>query len=198
MSRSGAKLLGRLVQWARILWYRCLSTGRVVNHGARFVQPVLVSGRGEVVLGRCQLGVSPSPHLFSGYIHLEARDDTARIVIDDGACLNNNVCLIAERSSITVGADALIGVGVSVYDSDFHSLDPRRRTSGDHACAPVVIGRNVFLGSHVTVLKGVTIGEDSVVGSGSVVTRDVPASVRAGGVPCRVLGPLPGPTTVKA
>ncbi|MCY1423806.1 Galactoside O-acetyltransferase [compost metagenome] len=55
----------------------------------------------------------------------------------------------------------------------------------------MVIGTNVFIGANVTVLKGVTIGDNSVIANGSVVNRDIPANVIAGGVPAKVLGPLP-------
>lgn len=190
LGRHAARALGMLSLWWRIRWYRLLSTGRLINHGARIVQPVLVTGQGEVVLGRCQLGVSPSPHLHAGYIHLEAREPGARVTIEDGACINNNTTLIAERSSITIGANALLGVAVSIYDSDFHDLNPANRTAGTHITAPVVVGRNVFIGSQVQVLKGVSIGIDSVIASGSVVTQDVPACVVAAGVPCKPVRPL--------
>ena len=192
LGRRGAQWLGRLAQGCRIGWYRLLSTGRAIDHGARIVQPVLITGRGEVILGRCQLGVSPSPHLFSGYIHLEAREASAQITIDDGVCINNLMTVIAERSSVTIGAGSLIGVGVSIYDSDFHDLDPSRRTAGTHTTAPVSIGRNVFIGSHVQVLKGVRIGDNAVIASGSVVTKDIPSGSVAAGVPCRPIGNVPG------
>ena len=58
---------------------------------------------------------------------------------------------------------------------------------GDLIPAPVVIGRNVWLGANVTVLPGVTIGDDSVIGAGSVVTRDIPVGVVAVGSPARVV-----------
>lgn len=185
-----ARALGRLVQSCRIRWYRLLSTGRVVDHGARILQPVLVSGQGLVELGRCQLGVSPSPGLFSGYIHLEAREAQARIVIADGVAINNNATLIAERTSITIGHDTLIGPEVSIMDSDFHGLTPRDRNRGGHAVAPVTIEPECFLGARVTVLKGVTIGRGTVIGNASVVTRTVPSGVVAAGQPCRVLTDL--------
>lgn len=74
-----------------------------------------------------------------------------------------------------VGADTCIG------DTDDH---PERL---DTKPAPVVIGDNVFIGMHCLILKGVTIGENSIIGAGSVVTKDIPANCVAAGVPCKVI-----------
>ena len=141
---------------------------------ARFSQPVLITGRGKVRLDRCNLGVWPSPYYLSGYIHIEARDVTASIVIEDGVWINNNAVIIAERSSISIGTNTLIGTEFTVYDSDFHDLHPEKRMSGTHMCASVNIGKNVFIGSRVTVLKGVSIGDNAVIGAGCVVSKNVP------------------------
>ena len=57
-----------------------------------------------------------------------------------------------------------------------------------HDSAPVVIGCNVWVGAHVTITKGVTIGDNAIIAAGAVVTRDIPAGAIAGGVPARVIG----------
>ncbi len=119
----------------------------------------------------------PSPYYLNGYIHIEAREETATIEIEDGVWINNNAVVISERSSIHIGANTLIGTEFTVYDSDFHDLHPERRLAGTHKCAPVNIGKNVFIGSRVTVLKGVTIGDNAIIGAGCVVSQDVPESV---------------------
>ena len=69
-----------------------------------------------------------------------------------------------------------------------HDLDPENRAS--MIPAPVVIGKNVWIGSHVTVLAGVTVGDNSVIAAGAVVTKDVPPSVVVAGVPARVIKKL--------
>jgi acetyltransferase-like isoleucine patch superfamily enzyme len=96
----------------------------------------------------------------------------------------NSGCRFQDQGGITIGDDCLIGHNVVIATVQ-HGLDPRRR--GDLLPAPVTIGRNVWLGANVTVLPGVTIGDDSVVGAGSVVTKDVPARVIAVGSPARVI-----------
>lgn len=81
----------------------------------------------------------------------------------------------------------LIGTEFAVHDSDFLELYPERRMDGSHATSSVSIGANVFIGSRVTVLKGVTIGDNSVIANGSVVDKDVPTNVVVGGIPAKVI-----------
>lgn len=101
----------------------------------------------------------------------------ARIFINSG-------CRFQDQGGITIGDDCLVGHNAVIATLQ-HDLHPARR--GDLHPAPVVIGRNVWLGANVTVLPGVTIGEDAVIGAGSVVTRDVPAGCVAVGSPARVV-----------
>lgn len=163
-----------MYQRLRVWKYKLFSDIHYCDSLARFNQPVLMTGRGKVRLGRCNLGVWPSPYYLNGYIHIEARDATASIEIEEGVWINNNAVIIAERGSIRIGANTLIGTEFTVYDSDFHDLHPERRMAGTHECAPVNIGKNVFIESRVTVLKGVTIGDNAVVGAGCVVSKGVP------------------------
>jgi maltose O-acetyltransferase len=71
-----------------------------------------------------------------------------------------------------------------LMDNAFHRLEPERRNEVPPS-APIVIGNNVWLGARTIVLPGVTIGHDSVIGAGSVVTRDVPPRTLSAGVPAR-------------
>lgn len=179
-------LLCRLIQWPRIALYRAISSGEIVNNGAKFHQPVLITGRGRVVLGRCNLGVWPSPFFFSGYIHLKAREPTAEIVIEDGVYINNNTALVAEQTRIRLGRNTLLGTEVTIYDSDFHHIDPELRLSNQRITQPVDIGSNVFIGSRCIVLKGTTVGDDCVIGAGSIVSGKFPARSLIAGVPAKV------------
>ena len=153
-------------------------------------QPCLYTGPGAITFGTAaQLGFFSSPYFFNTYCHIEARTEAARNIIGDRVLLNNNACLIAENSRI-IGDDCLIGPNVQIFDSDFHNVDPGRRTDGSHAVAPVTIGTNVFIGAGVKILRGVTIGENSVIASGSLVTQEIPPNVIAGGIPARSLTQL--------
>jgi acetyltransferase-like isoleucine patch superfamily enzyme len=100
--------------------------------------------------------------------------------------------------AISIGDDVLIGGNTVIYDTDFHPLRTDQRTRGrDNSLArtaPVVIQNGVFVGAHVTILKGVTIGQNAVIAAGSVVTKDIPANQIWGGNPAqfiRALEPQP-------
>jgi maltose O-acetyltransferase len=149
--------------------------------------PVLINGRGQVVVGdRVTFGDSKSPKSGNGAILVQARDEGSLIIIGEKTAFSNNVSLIA-RKRIEIGPYCLLGDGVRIVDADFHGIQPdeRRKTSGENEC--VRIGENVWLGSRVMVLKGVTIGDGSIIAAGAVVTSDIPASVIAGGVPAKVI-----------
>jgi acetyltransferase-like isoleucine patch superfamily enzyme len=96
----------------------------------------------------------------------------------------NSGCRFQDQGGISIGDDCLIGHNAVIATLQ-HGIDPGRR--GDLIPSPVVIGRNVWLGANVTVLPGVTIGEDAVIGAGSVVTKDIPARTIAVGSPARVV-----------
>jgi acetyltransferase-like isoleucine patch superfamily enzyme len=97
-------------------------------------------------------------------------------------------CTLASQSSVTIGDDCLIAELVSVRDHDhrFDRLDIPVREQG-MVCAPVKICNNVWLGSKVTVIKGVTIGDNAIVGANAVVTKDIPANAVAFGIPAKVV-----------
>lgn len=97
---------------------------------------------------------------------------------------------ICAAKTIEIGDDTLIGANVTIADTDFHSLDPWNRGGhGDpHVNAEsVTIGCRVFIGMNAVILKGITIGDNSVVGAGSVVTRNVPPNCIVAGNPARLI-----------
>ena len=188
--RYGRPALEALAQRPRILKYRLLSSCRV-SGSPRILQPVLFVGGGEIVLGEdVQFGWKRSPLFYTGYSHVEAATEGARIAFGDRVEFNNNAFLKSEGPGIEIGPDGLFGAHVQIFDSNFHDLDPRLRTGGTPRMAPVAIGANVFVGMNVTILKGVTIGADSVIGAGAVVASSIPAGVIAAGNPARVVREL--------
>jgi acetyltransferase-like isoleucine patch superfamily enzyme len=190
MLRARARLRG-LVQRPRIVKYRALSTCRRVSGEPIVRQPVLLLGPGAIVFGRdVELGWPTSRAFHTGYCHLEASQPGARIEIGDGAQLNNDAFLKSEGPGIRIGARALLGSGVTIYDSDFHDLRPAHRRGGEPRMGAVELGENVFIGDGVLILKGVVIGANSVVGAGSVVTAAIPPGVIAAGNPARVIRAL--------
>lgn len=101
-----------------------------------------------------------------------------------------NFGLIAlDVAKIEIGADAQIGPGVQLLTAT-HPLDPAFRRSGVEGSSPIRLGDNVWLGGGVIVCPGVSVGSNTVVGAGAVVTRDLPADVVAVGSPARVIRSL--------
>lgn len=97
--------------------------------------------------------------------------------------------LILDCAEITVGDHTLIGPNLGIFAAD-HALDAEERIHGACSGKPVHIGKNVWLGGDVKILGGVDIGDNTVIGAGSVVTKSIPANVIAVGSPCRVLRPI--------
>lgn len=90
---------------------------------------------------------------------------------------------------VRIGEDVYIGAGCNIYDSNFHSILHKERKNANirSKSIPVVIGDRVFIGAHCLILKGVTIGADSVIAAGSVVVKDVPEKEIWGGNPAKFL-----------
>jgi acetyltransferase-like isoleucine patch superfamily enzyme len=117
-----------------------------------------------------------------------ATGPNGRLTIGNDVGINEGVDIAAERE-ITIGDDVTIGDFVAIHDSDYHEVWPGRPVT----VAPVVIGRNAWLGRRATVLRGVTIGANAVVAAGAVVTADVAPNTLVGGVPARFIRELPIP-----
>ena len=105
--------------------------------------------------------------------------------IGDGAFINYG-CSIAATRLVSIGPKCSIGSYTIIMDNDYHRLEPERRNERPES-APIVLEQNVWLGARVIVLRGVTIGADSVIGAGSVVTRDMPPRSLAVGAPAKVI-----------
>jgi acetyltransferase-like isoleucine patch superfamily enzyme len=123
--------------------------------------------------------------------------------VGDFSLLNGALIMAQER--ITIGSYCLISWNVGIADSDFHPLDPAQRRIDARALAPyladrperpplktspVTIRDNVWIGMHAVILKGVEIGENSVVAAGAVVTRSIPANVVVAGNPATIVREL--------
>lgn len=142
-------------------------------------------------------GINPLCRVQKAMIYTEPN---ATIAIGHSTGMSSP-CMWA-KESITIGNHVKIGGDCILIDTDCHNLDWRIRCSSEMAddgrkldhvmakSAPIVIGDKVMIGARVIILKGVHIGDGSVIAAGSVVTKDVPANVVAGGNPCKVLKKL--------
>jgi maltose O-acetyltransferase len=115
-------------------------------------------------------------------------DYGSNIMLGDKVFFNFN-CTILDVTYVTIGSRTMFGPGVQIYTAT-HPIDYRERAAGLEAAAPVTIGDDVWVGGATVICPGVTIGNRSVIGAGSVVTRDIPADVVAVGNPCRVIRQL--------
>ena len=99
---------------------------------------------------------------------------------------SNYNLVILDIAPVKIGDNVMFGPNVSLYTAG-HPIHPVSRNSGYEYGLPITIGDNVWLGGNVAVTPGVTIGENTVIGAGSVVVKDIPANVVAAGNPCRVV-----------
>jgi acetyltransferase-like isoleucine patch superfamily enzyme len=95
-------------------------------------------------------------------------------------------CTILDGAKVRFGDNVFIAPGCGFYTAG-HPLDADQRNKGLEYAYPITIGNNVWIGAQCSILPGVTIGDNTVIGAGSVVTKDIPANVVAVGNPCRVI-----------
>lgn len=101
----------------------------------------------------------------------------------------NHGCVFLDAGGLHIGNNVLIGPLVGIYTPE-HAFDPTLRAQGYEISRPIVIEDNVWIGGGTSIVAPVTIGRNSIIGAGSVVTRDIPPNVVAAGNPCRVLHPI--------
>ena len=139
------------------------------------------------VLGHVGEGVDIRPPLRVDYGH--------NISIGDGSWVNYGMTVL-DVAPVAIGTDVLIGPNCSLYTA-IHPTEPGPRRAKWESSAPITLEDNVWLGGSVVVCPGVTIGENSIIGAGAVVTRDIPANCIAAGNPARVIKDL-DPATPRA
>jgi acetyltransferase-like isoleucine patch superfamily enzyme len=178
--------------------YRCrfLIVGRArhasfeLGDKVGFNVPVRAGGNGCLHIGsRNCFGDEAGYRLGSGEISLYTANSTASITIGERNFFNNNIS-IGAAEKVVIGSDCLFGGMVSISDCDFHDLRPKMRHSSQGLKGPVVIEDNVWIGFGTVILKGVTIGTNSVVGAMSLVTKSIPANCISAGNPARVIRTL--------
>ena len=138
-----------------------------------------------------QIDISPNARIQFGRNICFIRDFTGyfagNIKIGDEVFFNRN-CYIAVYDGLTIGNYCLFGEGVSIHDENHVvGTGPEPIASRGFVARPIVIGDNVWVGAKATILSGVNIGNNAVIGANAVVTHDVPANTIVGGIPARVL-----------
>ena len=126
-----------------------------------------------------------------GIFHLEPNfycDYGYNIELGENFYSNHNL-VILDCAKVTFGDNVFIGPNSGFYTAE-HPLNAQERITGAEWAYPINVGNNVWFGGNVTVLAGVTIGDNTVIGAGSVVTKDIPSNVIAVGNPCKIISKI--------
>lgn len=146
----------------------------------------------RIIMGKGVTLVSESTANTAGINHpviISAEGPGSVIKIGDGVGMSGTS--VVTCSEIEIGEQTMIGANCNIYGTDFHCVDAEERaklkSTADAPTAPIKIGKRCWLASNVTVLKGVTIGDEAVVGAMSLVTKDVETRTVVGGVQAKFL-----------
>ena len=112
------------------------------------------------------------------------------IEIGDNFFANYNL-IILDVAKVVIGSNVMMGPNVAIYTAS-HPIHPEARKTGFESGHSITIGDNVWIGGNACVLAGVSIGDNTVIAAGSVVTKDIPSNVVAAGNPCRVIREITG------
>lgn len=138
-------------------------------HFFNYISPFLnidIQGKGKITFGKkCNI----LSHNFIGV------RDTGLLNINSGIFINRN-CQIIAHEKITIGENTCIGPNTVILDHN-HKIGINGFEKKKFETAPIIIGKNVWIGANVVILKGVTIGDNSVIAAGSVITKNVPSNV---------------------
>ncbi len=195
--------IASIYQWFNIFWAKNILSDEVEIIGNPvFRVPTIFKGKGKFIFGgNNNFGGDTSPDFYQPN-YLEARNPNTTIEFAKHIFVNNNLTIIAEgegdEGGVFIDDDTMFGFNVTIMDSNFHDIDPNKRWLLPNSkeggvrvkSAKVVIGKNCWIGSNSMILKGVHLGENSIVGAGSVVTKSFPKNVIVAGNPAKIIATL--------
>ena len=175
-------LVAKILYREPMLRTRCAAVGRGVYLEGALPQ---LFGNGRISIGENVRIGSRNTWLVGCKV-----SDGAELVIGDRVHVNYQTTIsVAKR--VHIGDDTLIAGNVQIYDNISHPLSPERRLRHDaftlEESSPVVIGKNCWIGNQAIIMRGVTIGDNSIVAAGAIVTKSVPPNVLVAGNPARVI-----------
>lgn len=183
----------------RIKLYPRINRMILKAHGVVFGKNIQIPSKVLWLIRGARITIGDNFYLSSGNgVNPIASNLSADVYVEPGAALTigNNVGMSSTRlwihESARIGNNVKIGGCVLITDTDAHPMDyvARRSSNEGTKSAPVVIEDDVWVGAHCIILKGVTIGARSIIGAGSVVTKNIPADCVAAGNPCKVIKSL--------
>jgi len=188
MIRIAFRILLKVYIFLKRIIFNVVSDINIVGKDYIIHQPQLRTGKGKINCGKgVQFGIPFRKGYFDSITYINLRKDTSELTIVDKVIINNNSSVSSAGSKIDIGEKTLIGNNVSIFDSDFHSIAPESRLSDNYSIKDVKIGRNVWLGNVCKILKGVTIGDNSIIAIKSVVKNYIPRNCIAAGNPAVVV-----------
>lgn len=195
------KIVRKIIEYIQIIFYSFISALNFkihsVNCGHKFksLGKLCIKNLGEIDIGD-NVHIN-SAHwanpIGAGYKTYLQTFKNGKIIIGDNTGISNTA--ITSETCVRIGKNVMIGAGCKIYDTDFHPLELEYRVGENldyskNRTAPIVIKDGVFIGASSIILKGVTIGEESIIGAGSVVTKDVPPREVWAGNPAKFLKSL--------
>lgn len=190
LSRLNTRILKHLNKIRFIIQFITPTSRKCVqydSHSIELYQPVFVYQLGgNYCIGRnVQFGYHIGGRFKNGYCELQARTPNSIITIGDYTAINNNFFAVS-CNKIEIGDHCRIGINCQMMDFDAHNIDPEHRSQMGKV-SEIIIGSNVWIGNNVIILPGVHIGDNSIIGAGSVVTKDVPGCSIYAGVPAKLI-----------
>jgi acetyltransferase-like isoleucine patch superfamily enzyme len=190
MRANGMLTFGYARLAARLVWLKLRWRGRLVTDGIAFVCPGVrfeIGRDARVVLGRWSwLGNDCKVRAHEGEIRIGAKT------------VLGQECTISSYQHVSIGRECILADRVMLIDFDHGAVDVERpiRQQGIYK-RDVRVGHNVWIGYGACLLRGVSVGDNAVIGTSAVVTKDVPANAVAAGVPARVVRMRDAPQTMR-
>ena len=176
----------RFKTWIRTEYYNLRNRMRLNSTGVVYSDDIITSGKliisncGQITIGKgvaINSGSYPNP-VGTSNTRIYTYDSNSKIFIGNNVGMSN--VLLFAKEEISIGDDTMIGAETMIIDTDFHGVDIElidgKYNREEEKSKPIHIGKNCFIGTGCKILKGVTVGDNSAVGAGSVVTKSIPSN----------------------
>jgi len=188
LEKLSIKIIEKLSSFITLKFNHIESKGKVIVRGIPYIKNKGSFKIGENVIINSMMHANP---IGGDRRSIFIVKPNAELIIDDNVGISNSAIVCWKK--IYIGKNVMIGGGCKIYDTDFHSLILEKRLAPNDSeikTSPIEIQSGAFIGAHSIILKGVTIGKNSVIGAGSVVTRNIPPNEIWAGNPVKFIRKL--------